>query len=197
MLKFLLTALCGALCILVSAQATTASLAGQIVDTDGSGLPGATVLVVHQPIGTQYGTVAQDEGYYNLNNLRVGGPYTVVVTFVGFGEETEEGLQLALGLKRQLDFTLGAAGEILDEVVVSARRNSVINSDRTGAATQISTEVLQRLPTISRSASDFTRLTPSSDGNSFGGRNDQYNNFTLDGSIFNNPFGLDAATAGG
>ncbi|PPK84366.1 carboxypeptidase family protein [Neolewinella xylanilytica] len=182
---------------LLSAQATTAALGGQIADTDGVGLPGATVLAIHEPTGTRYGTTAQDDGYYNLNNLRVGGPYTVTVSYIGFGEEVLSDLQLKLGLKRQLDFTLATDGETLDEIVVSAGQNSVINSDRTGAATQISTEVLQRLPTISRSASDFTRLAPSADGNSFGGRNDQYNNFTLDGSIFNNPFGLDAATAGG
>ena len=53
------------------------------------------------------------------------------------------------------------------------------------------------LPTISRSAADFTRLEPTASNGSFGGRNDQFNNFSLDGAIFNNPFGLDAATPGG
>ncbi len=181
----------------LAAQATTASLGGQITDADDLGLIGATVQVVHLPTGTIYGTSAQDEGYYNLSNLRVGGPYTVTVSYLGYQTETVEGISLTLGEKRQLDIALLADGETLAEVVVSARKNSVINSDRTGAATQIGSTELQRLPTISRSASDFTRLTPSSDGNSFGGRNDQYNNFTLDGSIFNNPFGLDDATAGG
>ena len=40
---------------------------------------------------------------------------------------------------------------------------------------------------------DLTRLDPRSDGNlSFGGRNWLYNNISLDGSYYNNPFGLDA-----
>ena len=53
------------------------------------------------------------------------------------------------------------------------------------------------LPSISRSAEDFTRLEPTASGGSFGGRNDQYNNYSLNGAVFNNPFGLDAATPGG
>ena len=72
-----------------------------------------------------------------------------------------------------------------------------MNGERTGASTNISSETIANLPTISRSASDYYRLTPSANGNSFAGRNDQFNNFSLDGSIFNNPFGLDAATPGG
>ena len=61
----------------------------------------------------------------------------------------------------------------------------------------IGSSIFYNLPTISRSASDFTRLEPSSSNGSFGGRNDQFNNYSLDGAIFNNPFGLDAATPGG
>jgi hypothetical protein len=86
---------------------------------------------------------------------------------------------------------------MLDEIVVSSGKNTVFNNGRTGSQTSIGSKDLRTLPTISRSASDFTRLDPAASGGSFGGRNDQFNNFTLDGSIFNNPFGLDAATPGG
>ena len=181
----------------VIAQSTTASINGRVTDGDNIGLIGATVQALHTPTGTVYGTTAQIDGYYTLNGLRIGGPYEVTVSYLGYQTDVTTGLNLKLGEKRSLDVVLAEDGETLDEVVVSARKNSVINSERTGAATQIGTDELQRLPTISRSASDFTRLTPSSDGNSFAGRNDQYNNFTLDGSVFNNPFGLDEATAGG
>jgi len=182
----------------ISAQATTSAINGRVADSGDIGLIGATIQAVHTPTGTQYGTVASKDGYYTLNNLRVGGPYVITVTYLGYAAETIDAVVLKLGEKRSLDVTMAEDGETLDEIVVSARKNNVINSDRTGAATQISSADLQRLPSISRSAADFTRLTPSAaDGGSFGGRNDQYNNFTLDGSIFNNPFGLDAATAGG
>ncbi|MEM7571544.1 MAG: carboxypeptidase regulatory-like domain-containing protein [Bacteroidota bacterium] len=179
------------------AQVTTSSMNGRVIDTDKVGLIGATIQAVHTPTGTTYGTAAQSDGYYSLANMRVGGPYTLTVSYIGYQDKTVEGIYLQLGEKRNLDFALLEDAETLSEVVVSANQNSPINSERTGAATSISSQQLQNLPTISRSAADFTRLTPSSDGNSFAGRNDQYNNFTLDGSIFNNPFGLDAATAGG
>ncbi|MEM9931602.1 MAG: TonB-dependent receptor, partial [Bacteroidota bacterium] len=179
------------------AQATTSGISGRVADSDQVGLIGATIQAVHTPTGTIYGTTAQTDGYYTIPNMRIGGPYVVTFTYLGYKTEIVDQIKLKLGEKRSIDVLLLEDGQTLDEIVVSARKNSLINSDRTGAATQIGTDELQRLPTISRSASDFTRLAPSSDGNSFGGRNDQYNNFTLDGSVFNNPFGLDEATAGG
>ncbi|NQX81888.1 MAG: TonB-dependent receptor, partial [Flavobacteriaceae bacterium] len=104
---------------------------------------------------------------------------------------------LNLGQAMNVDIKLTEDSQQLETIVLSARKNQTFNSDRTGAETSIGKRELTVLPTISRSAADFYRLEPSASGGSFGGKNDQFNNFSLDGSIFNNPFGLDAATAGG
>ncbi len=178
-------------------QVTTATLAGTVTDQGGESLFGATVLAVHEPSGTQYGTTTRDDGAFTIPNMRVGGPYSVDVSYIGFKVERAEEVYLTLGQKVNLDFTLESESQLIDEIVITANQSDVINRDRTGAETNINSDQLSRLPTISRSASDFTRLTPASDGNSFAGRNDQFNNFSLDGAIFNNPFGLDAATPGG
>ena len=86
----------------------------------------------------------------------------------------------------------------MEEVVITTNKSTTFSSERTGAETSIGRRELKALPTITRSAADFYRLEPTASSNgSFGGRNDQFNNFSLDGSIFNNPFGLDAATPGG
>ncbi|ELR69817.1 Oar protein [Fulvivirga imtechensis AK7] len=175
---------------------TTASIRGEVTDNNGQGLPGATVIALHEPTGTQYGTSTRADGKYNLPNLRVGGPYTVKVTYIGYAEQQKEGINLLLGQVFELNFNLDEDVQTLGEVVISGN-NETFNSDRTGAAEVFDNSQIRKLPTITRSASDIYRLTPSSDGNSFAGRNDQYNNFSLDGSIFNNPFGLDAATPGG
>ena len=86
-------------------------------------------------------------------------------------------------------------------MTVSATGAKIFDNKRTGASTNISSKLLKELPTISRSADDYIRLTPSAsatyNGMSFAGRNGQYNNFSLDGAVFNNPFGLDAPTPGG
>ncbi|MEY4904058.1 MAG: hypothetical protein RLZZ292_1873 [Bacteroidota bacterium] len=179
------------------AQVTSAAINGLISSTKGEELIGATVVAVHTPSGSEYGTVTRQDGRFTLPAVRVGGPYTITVSYVGFETQKLNGIMLSLGQKFTTEVKLKEASSTIGEVVVTAEPNSVINSDRTGAATNISGDQIRALPTISRSASDYTRLTPSSDGNSFGGRNDQYNNFSLDGATLNNPFGLDAATAGG
>ena len=107
-------------------------------------------------------------------------------------------MYLTLGKTEVLSLALTPDSQQLDAVVITASNTKgVFGSDRTGAETNVGRKELTTLPTISRSASDFTRLEPTASNGSFGGRNDQYNNFSLDGAIFNNPFGLDAATPGG
>ncbi|MBT4915778.1 MAG: TonB-dependent receptor [Formosa sp.] len=185
-------------CSLSFSQVTTSSIKGVISDETNSGLPGANVVVVHTPTGTTYGAATDIDGRFNLVNLRVGGPYTVMVSYVGYNEQSFNNVVLTLGKTEVLSLALTPDSQQLDAVVITANNTKgVFGSDRTGAETNVGRKELTTLPTISRSASDFTRLEPTASNGSFGGRNDQYNNFSLDGAIFNNPFGLDAATPGG
>ena len=179
-----------------SQGATTAAMSGTIADKAGAGLPGATVIAIHTPTNTQYVVPTNTEGRFNIQNMRVGGPYTVKVTFVGYQDVTRSGISLTLAENYRLDAKLSDAATALTEVVVTGRQNPVINADRTGAATTVQREQIERLPTINRSFDDFTRLTPQANGQSFGGRNSGYNNITIDGALFNNAFGL-SSTVGG
>jgi len=179
------------------AQVTTASVRGVVSDETGQSIPGANIVAVHVPSGTSYGTVTQFNGSFNIPNMRIGGPYTITVSYVGFKTQADEGIHLQIGQKLKLNYTLKEESAQLDEVVIKVEgRSSIINSGRTGSSTNVSRQQIEALPTISRSINDFTRLTPSADGNSFGGGNNKMNNLTLDGSIFNNPFGLDGGTPG-
>ena len=179
------------------AQTTTSNIKGLVVDDTDVPLLGSNVVAVHNPTGTKYGAVTNLDGRYNLLNLRIGGPYTVTISYVGFTEQAFTDVYLTLGKTTNLDAKMTSNEEALEEVVITGSSSGTFGSDRTGAETSVGRRELTRLPTISRSATDFTRLEPSASGNSFGGRNDQFNNFTLDGAVFNNPFGLDAATPGG
>ncbi|MCF6269586.1 MAG: TonB-dependent receptor [Melioribacteraceae bacterium] len=176
---------------------TTASMNGIVLDKDNNPLPFANIVAIHVPSGTQYGVASQNNGRFILQNIRIGGPYTVTVSFVGFQSQSKENIYLALGQNVRVAFKLADESVDLSEVVVSAEQDMDLNADRTGAATNISKNEIEALPTISRSTSDYTRLTPQASGNSFGGRNEYYNNYSLDGSIFNNSFGLDVPTPGG
>jgi len=181
-----------------TAQITTSNIKGVVVDDSAAPFSGANVVAIHTPSGTKIGGITNFDGRYNLLNMRVGGPYMVTVSYVGFKSQTFDNIYLELGKAFNLNVTLSEDSQQLDAVVITATGGSeTFGSDRTGAETNVGRRELTRLPSISRSASDFTRLEPSASSGSFGGRNDQFNNFSLDGAIFTNPFGLDAATPGG
>jgi outer membrane receptor protein involved in Fe transport len=170
---------------------TTSSLSGKIVDSKSQPLPGASIIAVHVPSGTQYANVADVAGNYRIQNMRVGGPYTVKVSFIGFTTVSYTEIFLKLGETYVQNAELAEATTTLQEVVVTAGlRNSILSSERSGTQTNVSTRDLLNLPTISRSIADFTKYSPQSQGNSFSGRDARFNNITIDGAAFNNNFGL-------
>ncbi|NAS11731.1 TonB-dependent receptor [Poritiphilus flavus] len=179
------------------AQVTTSNIRGTVSDDQNAPLLGANVVAIHTPTGTKYGAITNEDGRFNLLNLRVGGPYEVTISYVGFTTQTQNDVFLSLGKTFNLEVTMVSESQALEEVVVVSDRGGTFGSDRTGAETSVGRRELTRLPTITRSTNDFTRLEPTASAGSFGGRNDQFNNFSLDGAIFNNPFGLDAAQPGG
>jgi len=170
---------------------TTSGISGQILGENGELLPGATVIIVHEPSGTQYSTVTDVEGNYRILNMRVGGPYTLTVSFVGFGTMSYSEIYLKLGETYVQNGLLTESTTELEEVIVSAGYgNYILNSDRAGTQSNISNRELNTLPTISRSITDFTKYTPQAQGNYFGGRDGRFNTITVDGAAFNNNFGL-------
>ncbi|TAE36736.1 MAG: TonB-dependent receptor [Runella slithyformis] len=175
---------------------TTSSINGVVADGKGEVLPGATVVAVHTPSGTKYGTVTNEKGRYNFPAVRVGGPYKVTVTFIGFQEQSKNEVFADLGANSTVNVTLTEEGKQLQEVVVTGGRG-IISGDRNGASTNIKRESFERLPTLSRSFTDFSALTPQAGpGFSFGGRSSLYNNFSIDGATSNNVFGLSALPGG-
>ncbi|WP_304517375.1 carboxypeptidase regulatory-like domain-containing protein [Cecembia rubra] len=169
---------------------STSSMTGRVTDTSGETLPGANVVATHVPSGTRYGAVTNIEGRYTIPGMRVGGPYTVTVSFIGYESQSVENIFLSLGIAANVNVVMRDDSAELSEIVVTGEKNSVFSSDRTGATTAIDNEAISRLPTISRRISDFTRLAPQASGNSFAGQDSRLNNITVDGSYFNNSFGL-------
>lgn len=178
--------------IMVTGQGvTTSGINGRVLDSSGQPLPGATIMATHVPSGTQYGTVADAAGNYRIQNMRVGGPYTVKITFIGYLPSSYTDIVLKLGESYVQNASLSGATTALQEVVVSSGlRNSILSSERAGTQTNVSSRDLATLPTIGRSLTDFAKYTPQSQGNSFGGRDGRFNTITVDGAAFNNNFGL-------
>ncbi|MGJ1265360.1 TonB-dependent receptor [Sphingobacterium spiritivorum] len=178
------------------AQETSGSLTGRVTDISGKGLPGASITAVHTPSGTRYALSSDGDGRYTLNNLRIGGPYTVKASMVGLLTDTREAIQVRLGGAQQLDFVLGENAQALQEVTVTARPQGQ-RADTYGAGKNISSDQVRNMPTVSRSITDVTRLTPQgSRDNSFGGTNFRYNNVTIDGAINNDAIGFSPSLGG-
>ncbi|MEE8335185.1 MAG: TonB-dependent receptor [Candidatus Neomarinimicrobiota bacterium] len=184
--------------ILPAQGVTTGGLNGIVTSDKGNDMVGANVVVKHEPSGISYGTTARDGGVYTIINMKVGGPYTVTVSFIGYTEQAVSNVFIDLAANTTLDFNLAETALEMAGVDVLGETDDVLNGDRTGAATFIGSDLLATMPSIKRSTRDLTRLDPRSDGNfSFAGRNWLYNNISLDGSYFNNPFGLDDPAPGG
>ncbi|MCU0439044.1 MAG: carboxypeptidase regulatory-like domain-containing protein [Raineya sp.] len=175
---------------------TTASMSGRIIDNKKQAVPGATVVVVHQPSGSKYGTSTLENGSFNLPNLRIGGPYSIEVSAVGYNTIKEEGVTLSLGQNLSVNYEMREENSEIAGIQIVSKKDAVFNADRTGAATNINSTQLMSMPTISRNFTDMTRLVPQSSGTSFGGRNNLFNNLSVDGSIFNNSFGLSSLPGG-
>jgi hypothetical protein len=174
---------------------TTSSINGRVLEGPDEPLLGATILAVHNPTGTRYGSVTDIEGYYRINNMRVGGPYTISITYVGKEELILTDINLQLGESEQINATLVEGTNALDEIVIQARRNGIFDSGKTGPETNISTREINTLPTTTRSIGDLLRKTPQADVSeggaiTLGGQNNRYNTFYIDGAVNNDVFGL-------
>ena len=180
------------------AQMTTSSLNGKVTTDDGEPAIGAAVVAVHEPSGTQYFAVINAEGRYTINGMRSGGPYTVEISCLGYQSVKVTDVTLQLAEASTVNAVLKDDSQQLAEAVVVSEAAHKFNTEKTGAATNISNKQITELPTISRSITDITKLSPyGGNGMSFAGSDGRTANFTVDGANFNNNFGLSDALPGG
>jgi hypothetical protein len=187
--------------VAVAQGVTTGALAGTVSDAQQQPVAGATIIAIHVPSGTSYETVTRPDGRFSIIGMRVGGPYSVTVTYVeggsaavAFAPVTHDGVVVNLGVATDLRFVVQPI-TLQEAITVTAESDVIISSSRTGAATAVSREELAQLPTISGRLNDLVRLTPQASGTglNFAGQDNRMNNITVDGSTFNNSFGLGGA----
>jgi outer membrane receptor protein involved in Fe transport len=190
------------------AQVTTGTITGTVTDADGKELPGATVTAVHVPTGTKYETAVRNGGQFTLPNLRVGGPYTITVHYTGYTDQVFSDQTVSLGTPLNITASLTSANAVMKEVTVTASGRGLINSQKTGTSTNVTSRQIQALPSINRNIQDFARLTPqvrvgtggndgTSRGLSFGGQSNRYNQFSIDGANASDAFGLSSSGTNG
>jgi hypothetical protein len=211
LLKMLAVVLCLGYTASLHAQGiTTAAMHGKVTaagkanaetgkSAEGEVMPGVVVIAVHLPSGTQYTTATNEKGKFNIQGMRIGGPYKITTSFIGYKSQPKENIFLELGDNYEVNPSLVEESTELSEVVVKAGTDNIMNSDRTGAGTNVRKEQFERLPSIGRSIKDFAALTPQSGAPndfSFGGRSPLQNNFAIDGATSGNLFGLNALPGG-
>ena len=180
-----------------NAQVTTSALSGVVTDENQQAMIGATITALHTPSGTKYNAVTNMDGRYTIQGMRPGGPYTVSVSYIGYEPRSIEGVTLQLAETSNLDFDMSVDANTLGEVVVTTAATK-FRAEKTGAATNINSAQISNLPTVTRSLTDVTRLSPyGGNGMSFAGTDGRTANFTVDGANFNNNFGLSSSLPGG
>ena len=178
------------------AQLTTSSMAGKVV-AEGEGLIGAVIEAVHTPSGTRYTAVSNEKGLFAINGMRVGGPYEVTVKYIGYETKKVAGVTLELGETYSLNASMTEDAVQLSDVVVTAQATK-FTTEKTGASTNITSRQITAMPSVSRSITDYTRLSPyGGNGMTFAGSDGRTANFTVDGANFNNNFGLSSNLPGG
>ena len=198
-IKFLLSAFAAMFVgVTAFAQLTTSSLNGLVADASGEPVIGAAVIATHTESGTSYATVTNNEGRYYINGMRAGGPYKVEVSCLGYRTVAFTDVTLQLAESLSLNAKLEDDAQMLSEAIVISNATSKFAAEKTGAATNISNRQIADLPTVSRSITDVTRLSPyGGNGMSFAGADGRTANFTVDGANFNNNFGLNDGLPGG
>ena len=198
-IKYLVAAFAAMLMVVSAfAQVTTSALGGRVVDANGAPVIGAAVVATHVPSGTVYGVITNNDGRYAINGMRAGGPYKVEFSCLGYQTLAYTDVTLQLAETFALNGELKEDSEMLGEAMVVAAPASKFSAQKMGSATNISSKEIASIPTVSRSITDVTRLSPyGGNGMSFAGADGRTANFTVDGANFNNNFGLSSNLPGG
>ncbi|WP_165799654.1 TonB-dependent receptor [Sphingomonas oleivorans] len=174
------------------AQETTSSIRGS-VDAAGEPVANATVRVTHVPSGTVSTTTTGADGSFNFSGLRVGGPFTVMVSGQGYPEQSVTDLFLTAGQPLRLPVSLETGSNEI--VVTAARVNSAELS--TGPITSIGREQIAGIATVNRDIRDIARRDAfvtidqtNSRAIEIAGQNGRLNKFSIDGVNFSDNFGL-------
>ncbi|MDX6180753.1 carboxypeptidase-like regulatory domain-containing protein [Flavobacterium sp. Fl-77] len=181
------------------AQVTSAAMSGMVRSNKGEALPGATVEILHTPTGTKYFSTTDFDGGYSAQGLRPGGPYTVKVSYIGYKTTAITDITAGLGNNLTVNVTIEEEQNALQEVVVTTKSKGNFNKGRTGASQQFSNREIAAVPVLgARSINSVTKYNANAGANgTFGGQDSRLNNFTIDGSVFNNGFGLGSDSQAG
>jgi hypothetical protein len=140
-----------------SAQTNTGAIRGYVRDSAGTPIPEATVTAVDSSTSLTRSAITNAAGFYSLNALRPA-RYAVSAKRIGF-QPTSKNILLQVGQTLSADFSLIAGAQTLAAVTVTGQ-NPGIETRSSEAATNISQQQINQLPTSSRNILDLAQLAP-------------------------------------
>src|SRR4051812_2772205 len=184
----------------VAAQGvTTGAISGTVTDAAGKPVENAQVQITNRNSGFRSGSITRANGYYYVQGLKVGGPYSVSVRRIGYEPVERNGVTVSLSSTTRVDLQLAQSAVTLSAVTVSGQAEaSTFSPAHQGVSTEVTDTLIRRIPTLNRNLTDLVKLTPqviipNSGGPSAGGQYNRYNNFTIDGANQNDRFNLNSS----
>lgn len=181
------------------AQVTTSSMRGSVKTDTGAAVAGATASITHVPSGRTTTAFTNSNGVFSARNLRVGGPYTVVVSGSDFGTKTYEEIFIGLDNTYPLDVVVSQSGG--DDIIIVTGALRTQDHLDTGLSTNFTAEQINKVSSIDRDIADVAQLDPFANINlqsggskelTIAGANNRFNSLTIDGVALNDRFGLNA-----
>lgn len=180
----------------VHAQATSAALRGEVVDSAGQPISGATVTVIHVESGTASRAVTNDSGAFFQGGLRVGGPFSILISAPGFEGEAIDGVNLRPGSNSPL--TIALNDQAADIIVVTGQAINQTDLNN-GVGSNFSASDIANQPSATRDVIATLVRDPlafsAGEGQLFvAGTNPRFNGLAIDGSLQQDDFGLGSNT---
>ena len=173
---------------------TTSTIKGKVIDSSGSSVSGASIVVTYTPTGNSRSVDSDEDGQFALLNLQVGGPYTISASSPS-GKSSVDGVFLDLGKTSNVLLSLASMTDV-DEVIVTAERLSKVVV-ATGPSVTFGQEELGAAAAYDRDIKELLQTHPRlyvDDGYEKGlqcnGQSPRYNSLTVDGISLNDGFGL-------
>jgi hypothetical protein len=125
------------------AQAVRGTLLGNITDSSGAAIPGATVNITETQTNLTTSTVTNESGVYTFPNLK-DGIYRIEAELAGFRKTVRDGVQLDVNTTIRVDLSL-QPGELTETVDVSAE-TPALQTDRADTGRVIQGEQIAAMP---------------------------------------------------
>ena len=144
--RFLALGYASAMALLVAAsslaaQQTSGKIEGTVTDQQGGPIANAQVSIV----GTSFGALTNDKGYYFINNVPIG-TYTVRGRFIGFTAAEVPGVRVQGGFTQTVNIKLTPSAIAIGPVTVEAAANPIVPRDKVTSGSTVAGDLVAHLP---------------------------------------------------